>query len=756
MILDQETENHKEFKRLSNPFTGTNYVVMRGFKVQGDTCCTAEYFPNKHAVTPFNIPDDVSLLVGHSIKFDLLYEWHTDEMKAFFKRGGKVWCTQYAEYLISGQKQSSHMNSLDSIVESYGGRLKIDEVKILWNQGVLTSQIDQDLLQDYLIGTKEEGRNSGDIGNTELVFLGQIKRAMTEYPISMIPMIQARMDGLLCTTEMEYNGLKIDVQEAARATKLLTEELVLVSEELEQYVPETPEGYEFNWGSKIQVSCLIFGGTVKYVKSAPYLDKDTGELARFKAVEKQPLFCGVPCSLTECSFWSEDGHYIRNSDQCHQDLYVSGKKKGTGKFKNVSVLGEIKTKKQDFFFEFPGYTDPEIRWESKNTDGKGDPIYFTNADVIEELGTRDIPFLKALGKRQDITKDLSTYYVRYDPKKKMYVGMLTCVDPRDHIVHHSLNHTSTVTSRLSSSDPNLQNTPRADTSEVKKMFRSRFKDGKMIEADYSQLEVVVQGLLSGDTNLIRDLNKNIDFHCKRVSMKHDITYREAVDRCKNEDHPQYTFWKSERTACKGFSFQRAYGAGAVTIASSTGMLLDDVKYLIESEEIEYKGVILFNDSVEASVRSTAKPFNDPSLEYKTYRRGYWQSPTGTVYTFRSYDAMDWQQARGQKDSFMPTEIKNYPTQGTGGEIVQIILGKLWRHFVSNNNYNNSALLCNTVHDCVWIDATVELYKQVARDIKPIMESVPQALKELYGMDVPVPFPVDVEAGPTMYALSSIH
>ena len=90
-----------------------------------------------------------------------------------------------------------------------------------------------------------------------------------------------------------------------------------------------------------------------------------------------------------------------------------------------------------------------------------------------------------------------------------------------------LNHTSTVTTRLSSSNPNLQNLPRKDKSKVKRIFRSRAKGGLMLEADYSQLEVVVQGVLSKDKQLCQDLRDRIDFHCKRVGIKHNVSYEEA-------------------------------------------------------------------------------------------------------------------------------------------------------------------------------------------------------------------------------------
>lgn len=748
MIWDLETQNKSKYKRFSSPFIKENWVVARGWKVQGDKQNSWSY--HKYPDGKFtHIPKDVVLLVGHNIKFDLLYEWNSPEMQAFFKRGGKIWDTQYAEYLIQGQRQDYQMVAMDQIAEAYGGRTKIDSVKALWNAGVMTSDIDKDMLIDYLVGTEEEKRSSGDIGNTELIFLGQIEKARKQ---KMLTMIQARMDGLLATTEMEWNGLKIDVQEAERRMNILNDELVVVSKELEEYIPELPEGLEFNWSSNYHKSYLIFGGLCKYKKSAPYRDEN-GKWVRYKAVADWPLFDGKPIDPQLCRFKNDLWTYKGKT----QDRFLSGKRKGEGKTKKVPVKGKRKFKIQEFTFRFPGYVSPKMEWAGSLEDAEGQPIYATNEDVIEELGSYGVPFLVSLLKHQTIMKDLGTYYARYDPKKKVWVGLLTCVMPETHMVHHKLNHTSTVTTRLSSSDPNLQNIPRGDTSEVKKMFISRFGDeGIMMEADYSQLEVVGQGVLSGDKNLLRDLRNKIDFHCKRVAAKFGCSYEEALYWCKDAAAPDHKLWKSRRTGVKEFSFQRAYGAGAAAIALSTGMPIDDVKELMELEDEAYPGVTEFNNSVEEKVKASAKAFRDPSRGMKVYRRGWYRSPTGTKYTFRSYDAPDFLQERGVKESFKPTEMKNYPVQGFCGEIVQIIIGRLWRHFVANNNYGGLAFLCNTVHDCVWIDCHKSVMDEVARDIQRIMESVPEVLGELYNMKVDVPFPVEVEVGPNLYDKTVIH
>jgi len=332
------------------------------------------------------------------------------------------------------------------------------------------------------------------------------------------------------------------------------------------------------------------------------------------------------------------------------------------------------------------------------------------------------------------------------------------------MIHHKLNHTSTITSRLSSSDPNMQNIPRGDKSRVKELFISRWADGRMVEADYSQLEVVVQGVLTKDTQLMDDLNNKIDFHCKRVSLKQGCTYEEALYRCKTEAYERYSEWKIYRTSAKIFSFQRAYGAGAKTIANDTGMTVKEVEDLIAVEMLTYPMVEEYYKAVEEEICKTAVPYRAQreNGSWGYFRRGYYKAPTGTRYTWRSYDAPAFLKKRGVQDQFAQPEIRNYPVQGTGGEFVQAILGKLIRHlfdvdFYGNGMFDPRSVLCNTVHDCVWFDCVDEaLSKQVWSDIKPIMESIPKFYNTRHGMDIKVPFPVDGEVGTNMNNLGHFH
>ncbi len=529
LIFDSETQIHKSHRRTANPFHPLNYVVMRGWKKQGDPHCTSQRFEMYDDQNWLGIPHDVDVLVGFNIKFDLLYEMQAGnpDLIAFYKRGGRIWCCQYAEYLLQAQARKYHMCSLDQIIEDYGGRKKIDGMKELWKAGVQTADIDPELVKDYLIGTEAEGRNSGDIGNTELIYKGQIEAAEA---LGMTKAILARMDGLAATTEMEFNGIHVDMDRARKDLGKLAMKQNAARVVLDEYVKDIPDEVHFSWTSRVHTSCLIFGGRIKYPKQATYIDPVTGRNARLRSTEKWPVFSGETVSPREC-VWSESKQLWALFDKSittyvGQDTYVSGKRKGEGKFKNVKGWGEEKVKFQDFFYDLPGYTKGRAEWKTENLDGNGLPCYSIGEDVMNIITKLDIPFLKDMGKYQSLNKMISTYYVVQDGDKPAK-GMLTCVGS-DSIVHHMLNHNTTVTTRLASSNPNAQNIPRADKSDVKAMFTSRFKDGVMGEIDFSQLEVIVQGWLSGDKNMCRDIRDKIDFHCKRVALKNNIQSKKCL------------------------------------------------------------------------------------------------------------------------------------------------------------------------------------------------------------------------------------
>lgn len=781
--FDLETENHTLNKRKASPFDPRNYIVQIGWSLNGGEP-TEKYYTEHHRdpVLPVAIMDSLEegdIINGFNIKFDLLWVWSEPSLQRAIKRGVTIYCGQYAEYLMGGMTQDVQMCAMNDIAEKYGGGCKIDAVKEMWNDGLLTSQIPRDLLTDYLIGDGKE--IVGDVQNTWLILRGQIKRMKEEHPPEFRRMLKMRMDGLLATTEMEYNGVYTDIEVGEELRKDLVLELEKATKELEGFIPELPPELVFNWGSPTHKSCLIFGGVVKYEKWLPHTDEN-GNVLYAKKEEKWPLFTiadvdedgeecfkQVPVNPEECKMAS--GYYflevpegtqraITHKDKHYlmQDKFAGGKRKGQGKTKNVKVPDETKPKgaKQPHYFKFDGYVKPHHKWKTESTDAYDNPLYSTGAEIVKKLASRGLKFTDALNKRTALDKDLGTYYWKED-KKGQRKGMLCLVNDSG-VIHHKINHTSTVTSRLSSSDPNLQNIPRGDKSNVKKMFRSRLgKDGRMVEIDYSQLEVVVQGVLSRDPQLMRDLNNRVDFHCKRLAAKLGEEYDYVWDMCHKVEDATY---KAGRTNAKVFSFQRAYGAGAETIATETGMPRSEVDELIKAEERLYPSVVSFDKELEADIIRNRIPTSSKLfIDGVAFTQGesHWDSPTGTRYIWREGITPEFLHAKGKYTGFSPTERKNYPVQGFGGEIVQAMLGKVFRYMVSNDRFKGQLYLVNTVHDCLWLDGHKDIIDTVALEVQKILEDVPNTFnKQFPELNIEVPFPCETERGEDMFDMEVIH
>src|SRR5699024_182230 len=107
--------------------------------------------------------------------------------------------------------------------------------------------------------------------------------------------------------------------------------------------------------------------------------------------------------------------------------------------------------------------------------------YSTNADVLEDLIDKHDIINEIINYRQ-ITKLQSTYIT----------GLIEVID-NDGKIHTSFNQTITVTGRLSSTDPNLQNIPIKYPlgREIRKVFIPDNEECVILSADYSQIELRV-------------------------------------------------------------------------------------------------------------------------------------------------------------------------------------------------------------------------------------------------------------------------
>ncbi len=443
--FDLETETYYSYRRKSNPFDPRNKVVASGTKVQNERI-TLAYDTHgietlKH-VSGSGLLPDVTILVGFNIKFDLLYLWNQEEVQEFFKRGGNIWDCQLAEFMLNAQE--TEYPSLDDTAVKYGGTLKDERIKMLWDAGVQTSDIDKDMLCEYL-------RN--DVQNTEIVYLGQLKRLadMGTDGTKFKKLIEMQMDGLLATTEMEYNGMYVDQLELEDKKKKLEEAISAVDYRLDQeiraLVPEKVFEH-VNLNSNKHLAAILYGGSIGIKESVPIMEQ--GAAVTYKT--------GVRA-------------------------------------------GQQKTR-----FEMVQYSLPTLCNPVKVTPKNEPCVDFETLSLIAKHPNTDAGKVATLlCERRGLVKNLTTYFKA--------VGKL--VQP-DGLLHGSLNHCSVITGRLSSTAPNLQNMPKEDTDDpysIKTVFTSRYgDDGAIINIDWKSLEFMVAEILCGDEQMTSDILNARDIH----------------------------------------------------------------------------------------------------------------------------------------------------------------------------------------------------------------------------------------------------
>ena len=442
--------------------------------------------------------------------------------------------------------------------------------------------------------------------------------------------------------------------------------------------------------------------------------------------------------------------------------YKGGKNAGELKVTSANMPDYTKPKGRSVKrpYTFPGFTKPEAAWAS-STPG----LWSVAGEVIDSLVLNTtIPFLKVLGSVFSMSKDLGTYFIVADESTGISKGMLTLVGD-DNLVHHSINHTSTVTGRFSASKPNLQNIPKGNKSAAKQMFVSRFSGGSIVQSDFSSLEVYVQAILTGCKQLIADLRDGLDMHCVRLASKEHMDYADVLKLCKGWketsadgtviEHASVEEWDYKRTGAKVFSFQRAYGAGNPTIAKATGMPLEEVEALSAAEDARYPEIAKHFDKLGDRIMENAKPTSqfiphpdNPAVRVQL-RVSRVATPDGKLYTYLSKPSMGWQLKRGITSTFSPTERMNYSVQGMGAEVMKAAMWLLVREFYRNRNWGGLALLVNTVHDAAYADVQPDLLHEVAPIVHACMEAASDFFAYFFKWDIPLPVPSDTVHGADM-------
>ena len=676
-VIDLETTSNETYGRFANQFDPKNRIVAVAEKIEGHSSFATM---NVEAFLKTWTLDGIDVLVGHNIKFDLLYLWSNPHLQKFIKTGGRIWDTMHAEYLLSGQEHK--YAALDDLSVKYGGTLKDTYVKEVFDSGKGAEDIEPETLLDYA---------RGDVDNTELVMLSQLKKAKE---LGMMPIMRVHMDHLLVLCEMEYNGLVVDrdrLLEHRENTKTQLKEIESSIQRCVRNIWSAP--MTFNPCSSQHISILLFGGPVTYERSEIKVD--------------------------------EFGNPIVN--------------------KGGNNPGKVKTKK----VKVTDILLPKCVVDYKErTKASKEGIFKVDEDVIKDLYQRNRTnpigeFLELLLQHRKVTRILSTYVGEGTVKRPSGLGSFIHPDGR---IHPSLESVGTVTGRTSSNQPNMQNVPH----DLRDIFVSRWgDDGEIVAVDYSQIEIAVEAYLIQSDKMIKEIEEGVDFHSKRLAWAEGREYDEVVRLVK--DDPA---WKQKRTQIKAVSFAKQYGAGPDKVAKDTGLPLSIVQKIYDDEASEYpeSKMLLDASRVEAKRTTTAR---DGPLYVKDFKKGitviyedeqthvgYNTSILNKRYHFKEYACFD---DRGAiRRYYKSTQLANYKTQGTAGDIFFMMLGKLYRILL--DKYPKDAIMILEVHDECVLDVKKSISKEVKLLIKEVLESVPEELEKRFKLKFNVPLKAAVSSG----------
>jgi len=341
-------------KMKASPFCSENKIVLTGYKSYdmdnieaGLDLVNGVYCRKNPSVD--ELIDEVDILVGQNIKFDMLYLMRDmPEVKEWLEEGGQVWDTQLAQYILEGQQKI--FPSLDYIAPKYGGTVKDDRIKAFWDEGIDTEDIPEDMLKEYL---------SYDVLNTEKVFLGQMQEAFDR---GMLDLLLSQMEGLVATIEMEFNGMYFDREISSKEALKLHAEMV----EVEDYVKGRMEEYidavkvTVNPYSPDQLSAVLFGGQLPFKEAVTILDDEGNPVvfksgvrkgqARTRKEDRNLLVFGMEIATHLTTPTKKKGFYATNE----KVLKAVQKKTGT---KFITKLLELRKVKKDLTTYFIGYAD---------------------------------------------------------------------------------------------------------------------------------------------------------------------------------------------------------------------------------------------------------------------------------------------------------------------------------------------------------------------------------------------------------------
>ena len=300
--------------------------------------------------------------------------------------------------------------------------------------------------------------------------------------------------------------------------------------------------------------------------------------------------------------------------------------------------------------------------------------YSTSADVLEKLRDKHEIIDKITEYRQ-IVKLNSTYVE----------GLLGIINPISGRIHSSFNQTITTTGRISSTEPNLQNIPVKTEMgrEIRKVFIAD-EHSKLVDADYSQVELRVLAHMSGDKHMIEAFQNDIDIHSKTASQIFGVDVNDVSSK--------------QRSEAKAINFGIVYGKTDFGLSQDLNIPVPQAKAYIESYFANYDKIKVFMDDA-------IKNATDNGYALTIFnRRRYIPEINSSNFMVRN---------QGKRFAM------NAPIQGSAADIIKIAMVNV---FTRLKDENLKSRLILQVHDELIVEAVEEELDQVCNIVKEEMES----------------------------------
>ena len=301
--------------------------------------------------------------------------------------------------------------------------------------------------------------------------------------------------------------------------------------------------------------------------------------------------------------------------------------------------------------------------------------YSTDVSVLEELLGKH-PIIETILEHRKLSKLLSTYLL----------GLKPLINKKTGHIHTHFQQMVTVTGRLSSTEPNLQNIP--TRTEVGKRMREMFVPSNgydwLLSCDYSQVELRVMASIAQDHLLIDSFNKGQDVHARTASEVFGVPLEDVTP--------------TMRSRAKTVNFGIVYGISDYGLAQQLGVSRAEAGKYIADYFARYTGVKEYMNNEIA----------------KAKKMGY----VATLFGRRRY-LPDINHSNYNLRSFAERTAINTPIQGTAADIIKIAMLKV-NTALRAAKVKSRVLL--QVHDELVLEVTDEEKEQVAALVKQAMES----------------------------------